>query len=166
MRLEDLKYGNVLETEYGKKFIKTFNQKTLFIRLNFISEFNVEYYGKIDLEENFIFKDKLCNIEKVVRIYEDYTCQKVLWERPKELSEAEKTLLKCLPKEINYITRDSHGDLWVFEKEPKKIENYYWDVNDCTSATFELILFNHLFESIKWEDHQATRIEDLLKEGD
>lgn len=50
--------------------------------------------------------------------------------------------------------------LFLYEEKPQKAR-YYW--TSSKGDIENLIVFNHLFEYIKWEDELPTLIEDLLK---
>ena len=79
---QDLKYGNVIELEDGSRFIFTLKaNKTgrYFIRLDRVINWGVEIRSEEDLQENFTFKCTGANTIK--KIYEDYTCSKLLWKR-------------------------------------------------------------------------------------
>ena len=159
MKFKDLEYGNVLETRNQKRFIYH-NYRDLC--------YNLCGEGLIDLEfYNPNFEDEGDNDYNIVKVYEDYTCQKVLWERL-QLTNDEKALLRCLPKEIKYLARDEDGQLWCFETKPFKETEYggYWDYKPNTNESYELSIFNHLFQFVKWENEEATSIEELLEIGD
>ena len=83
------------------------------------------------------------------------------------LTEDEKVILRNLPKEYKWIARDNCGTLYVYKNKPKKDE-YTWvrtggDIWDDYSLN-NLILFQHLFQFIKWEDSEAYNIQELLEE--
>lgn len=95
----------------------------------------------------------------------DCKCSESLWERKEKprikLTDDEKVILRNLPKKYKYIARDKNGYLCVYKENPtKKITSW---INDINKFEF-LILFNHLFKFIKWEDEEPYLIEDLLKE--
>ena len=83
----------------------------------------------------------------------------LIWERKLELSDNEKTILENVDKRYNYITRDSDGLLYLFEKDVSKSYDIWCGLN---SKDFP---FEHLFQMVKWEDKEPTLIADLL-EGD
>jgi hypothetical protein len=75
------------------------------------------------------------------------------------LTEDEKTILRNLPKEYKWIARDCSGVLCVYENKPKK------DGDAWTSYSLDYsILFQHLFQFIRWEDEEPYNIEELLEE--
>ena len=87
------------------------------------------------------------------------------------LTEDEKVILRNLPKEYKWIVRDSYqkgGNVYLFKDKPKRSfviigGDGYWTDDRNHFSTTSLIAFNHLFQSIKWEDEPYS-IEELLKE--
>lgn len=77
------------------------------------------------------------------------------------LTEDEKVILKNLPKDYDYITRDSYGRIWIHKGKPRKYP-LIWD--KIGNDYFILPIYNHLFQFIKWEDEEPYSIEELLKE--
>lgn len=162
MELKELEYGMILETRNHKKYI-----------LHNCNDFcfNLSGEGSLEIDEfDKKLKSQVDSRYDIVKIYEDYTCQKVLWQRKEILlSSDEKALLRCLPKEIKWIARDEEGELWCFETKPFKASSDYadyWDYKPNTSEAYELNVFKHLFQFVKWEDDEPTSIEELLEAGD
>lgn len=153
MKKEDLNEGNILETRRGEKILVCNTGE--WINLKGIKKFEGGYL------KNLIFG--INNDHDIMKVYEDYTCQKVLWERKEKakLTEDEKAILRNLPKKWKYIVRDKDSCLWIFDDyKPSKGSTYpEWFGN----IGEPLILFQHLFQFIKWEDELPTLIEDLLK---
>lgn len=157
MKKEDLYCGNIVELREGNKFIVIVK----FADLNFdlvsvngnllgkLSRFNenLEYFGNHNFD--------------IIKVYEDYTLKKVLWERKEfVVSTDEKTILRILPKQFKWIVRSQEKFLLLYEEKPQKTR-YYWE--SSLGNVENLMAFNHLFEYIKWEDELPTLIEDLLK---
>lgn len=61
----------------------------------------------------------------------------------------EKVILRNLPEEWEWIVRNNEGDLTIYSTKPKKKADWY---TDCISDYEYIHLFNHLFQSIKWQD--------------
>ena len=149
MKKEDLKYGNVIELRNGKKFL-----------YHRSGGFSLD--GKITCQDVSSVFDTTRNYD-IIRIYSDYTLKKLLWERKEKpkLTKDEKAILRNLPKKWKYIARDEDSCLWIF--------NDYKPRKGSTSPEWlgnigePLILFQHLFQFITWEDEEPTLIEDLLK---
>lgn len=160
MKKEDLKYGNVVETRNGDRYLYHTLSPIAFIGL-----INGSQYICIEqFKNNFecIYNGEKFRQFDIVKVYEDYTCQKVLWgrkEKPK-LTEDEKVILRNLPKECKYIARDREGDLYVHLLLPRK----EWGQWMSKGSIKSLGVYNHLFNFIKWEDEEPYLISDLLEE--
>lgn len=100
------------------------------------------------------------NVLDIIKVYEDYTCQKLLWQRKTNMrpTEDEKTILKNLHEGFEWIARDEDSCLCIYDKKPEKGIDYW----QCTHTFEELEFFNHLFTFIKWEDEEPYLISDLL----
>lgn len=78
---------------------------------------------------------------------------------PIVLSEAERTILENVDKEYKYIARDKDGKISFFTDRPYKIVGDYWGNTNKTGR----IIFNNLFQFIKWEDTEPYNIAELLE---
>ena len=93
-----------------------------------------------------------------MKVYEDYTCKELIWERkekPKP-TEDEKVILRNVPQYYKWIARDGNGVVCLYPDKPHKSKNI-WE--SYYSALFP---FHHLFQFIKWEDEEPYSIEELL----
>nr|DAI75876.1 MAG TPA: hypothetical protein [Caudoviricetes sp.] len=91
---------------------------------------------------------------------------KVKWllsecKEPIKLSKLEYDILKYLSDNTRhmYIVRDGNGDICLYDAEPKKSENGDWWVG---RGVHGMVMFNELFQFIKWEDSTPTPIKDVL----
>ena len=154
MNKSDLKNGNVVELRNGDFYVlvNIYNESIL-IDLTGKYHFNFDIYDK-DLTNT-------CGFEKfdIIKVYKDYTCKKLLWERKEtpKLTEDEKVILRNLPKEYKWIARDKNNCIFIYINRPVKSD--FW-LNACDSTR---LAFPHLFQFIKWEDEEPYSIEDLLK---
>lgn len=164
MKKEDLKYGNVLETELGYKYL-IFNENRNNNLYN-LDGSDIKFLSHYDTNLKYLARNYGADI---VKVYKDYTCQEVLWERKEKpkivLTNDEKAILRSLPKEYKYIARDKNGNLWIYSHSVKKDTNAWYMfeeyiVTDCIGFT----LFNKLFQFIKWEDEEPYSIEELLND--
>lgn len=153
MKKSDLKYGNVIETREGIKYLYHCKNSDKFLNLDddgflWICDFNKNLKSIYDLNEFDIMK-----------VYKDYTCKEVLWERKEKpkLTEDEKAILRNLPKQYKWIARDKNGLIFMYAKKPRKCE-YSWG-----GCKYMLLPLEHLFQLIQWEDEEPYSIEDLLK---
>lgn len=156
MEKSDLKYGNVVELRNGDCYVlvNVYNESIL-IALTSKYHFNFDIYDK-DLINT-------CGFEKfdIIKVYKDYTCKKLLWERKEEpkpkLTEDEKAILRNIPKKYKYIARDKSGLIFLCSKKPSKCDYSWIGYNDIAFP------FDNLFQFIKWEDDEPYSIEELLK---
>lgn len=90
-----------------------------------------------------------------------------IWERTEkiELTDAERVILENIDEKYQWIARDKDGGfLCVFNNKPTKHEDKYWYFDDDTNCSFVSIeVFQHIFQSIQWEDDKPKYIPDLLK---
>ena len=152
MKKSDLEYGNVVETRTGDKYL--YNSVTGYKLLNLTT-----CGGCLEL---FRFNEDLtncCNLFDIMKVYKDYTCKELLWERKDEpkLTEDEKVILRNLPKEYKWIVRDHIGYLWIFENKPTS-NIFGWFYSTASNLSFP-----NLFKFIKYEDEEPYSIEELLK---
>ena len=92
MKKEELKIGNIIETRYGGRFLKSNDEKYYALngRGNFDLNNSTETLESLMTERN-----------DIIKVYEDYTCSKLLWERQKSLlTQEEKDYLKAVLKPI------------------------------------------------------------------
>ena len=157
MKKSDLKYGNVVETRRGAKYLFIFNKGDQFLYLiTGDSYLNLSNFNE-DLTS-------CCNIFDIMKVYKDYTCKELIWERkePKEkhkLTKVEKVILRNIDKEYKWITRDEDRTLSFHSVKPHK-EAYFWS---SLEASYVSDLFPNLFQFIKWEDDEPYSIAELLK---
>ena len=158
MKKEDLNCGNVVELRDGKRYIQTCIEGYEFIRLDYINSKSTSFFSLNEFDDDL--KGSHSGLD-IMKIYEDYTLKKVLWERKEfVVSTDEKTLLRIIPKTFKWIARTQEEYLLLYEDKPQKTR-YYWQ--SSKGDVENLMAFNHLFEYIKWEDELPTLIEDLLK---
>lgn len=157
MNKSDLKYGNVVETGDGERYLFTYHgEENIFIDLN---GYEYYYFGSLRFDNN-------CNNSLIVimKVYKDYTLKELLWERKEKpkLTDDEKAILRNISKEYKWIARDESTRLYIFINKPYKTDCIWYAVD----RIYDLHVFRHIFKFIKWEDEEPYLIEDLLKEGD
>ena len=155
MKKSDLVYGNVVETREGCKYLYHINNQTRFLNLDCDG-----FIGVDSFDENLKCINKTFNEFDIMKVYEDYTCKELIWERKEKpkLNEDEKTILRNVPKEYKWIARDLTGMVYIFIERPEKGQAIWYGCGQ------PMIPFYHLFQFIKWEDKEAYLIEDLLGE--
>lgn len=98
------------------------------------------------------------NGNKTLDIVAVYELSEV-WKREElTITDDEKTILRNLPANYEWIARDKNGRLCVYPGKPSKAVTSW-----CTSGYRFFDLFNHLFGMVKWEDDEPWNTEDLLK---
>ena len=155
MKKSDLKHGNVVEIRDGTKllFCPTLIDNELIeltgCGFTFLDDYNENLLNVIG-----------CVTLDIMKVYKDYTCKELLWERKEkpQLTEDEKVILRNLPKDYKWIARDKNGTICVFNGKPYK-HRFVWD----GQFMGVLALFQHLFQFIQWEDKEPYSIEELLK---
>lgn len=152
---KDLNNGNVVEIRNGQKF--------LYHNIDRSKILDIRGYNYLELnsyDENFNRKAGHSEIFDIIKVYQDYTCKEVLWERKEkpQLTGAEKEILRNLPKEYKWIARDSVGSIYVYIDKPNKI-GFVWAGFGNTKFPF-----NHLFQFVQWNDEEPYSIEELLEE--
>ena len=157
---KDLNNGNVVEIRNGQKFLyhNIDRDKILDIR-------GYNYLRLTDYDENFNCMTSTSPIFDIVKVYRDYTCKEVLWERKKkpELTDVEKAILKnYLSKGYKWIARDKEDYIYVYITTPLTMSNTLWISPYAYSYGCD-ITFERLFQFVKWEEGPYL-IEELLEE--
>ena len=153
MKKSDLKYGNVVELKNGDKYLYHYYTGDKLLNL----KTNQSYIELYEFNEDLT---NCCNLFDAMKVYKDYTCKELLWERKEkpQLNEDEKAILKVLLNEkYKWIARDKNDWLYVYASKPKK------GITIWENAGTPMMPFVHLFNFIKWEDDEPYSIEELLK---
>lgn len=97
----------------------------------------------------------MCSTRKVKWLLSEY-------KEPIKVSKLEYDILKYLSDNTvhMYIVRDGNGNICLYDAEPKKSENGDWWVG-C--GVHGMVMFDKLFQFIKWEDSTPTLIKDVLE---
>ena len=154
MKKSDLKYGNVVETREGIKYLYHCTNSDKFLNLDFDGFLWIRNFG-----ENLKDRNALNEFD-IMKVYKDYTLTELLWKRKEapKLTEDEKAILRNLPKEYKWIARDLSGMVYIFIERPEKGQAIWYGCGQ------PMIPFYNLFQFIKWEDEEPYSIEDLLGE--
>lgn len=96
-----------------------------------------------------------CSIAAMLWLLSEY-------REPIKLSKLEYDILKYLSDNTvhMYIVRDGNGNICLYDAEPKKSGNGDWWVG-C--GVHGMVMFDKLFQFIKWEDSTPTLIKDVLE---
>lgn len=158
MKKSDLEFGNVVETREGIKYLYHCKNSDKLLNLDYDSFLWIR-----SLDENLKCIDDLNELD-IMKVYKDYTCKELLWERKEEpktkpkLTEDEKAILRNVPKEYKYIARDESGLICLFTNKPFK------GLNRWLGYDLLMFPFEHIFKFVKWEDDKPYSIEKLLGE--
>ena len=157
MKKSDLKYKNVVELRNGDFYVlvKAYNKSVL---ITLKGKYHLSFD---DYYENLTHISGCVELD-IMKVYKDYTCTELLWERKEKqkpkLTEDEKVILRNVPKQYEWIARDAGDSLCVYTKRPIK-QMSVWSTDGWMSP---MPLFYNLFQFIKWEDEEPYSIEDLL----
>lgn len=59
-----------------------------------------------------------------------------------------------------YVARDKGGDLYLFQKRPRKCDNLHVWLEECINM---IKLDSSLFPEVSWEDEEPTEVELVKK---
>ena len=121
-------------------------------------------------ESKYIIVDNILNLvidnrkpyvsELTINDINAYKLKIIKLPKKKQFSQDELCILRNIDKKYKWIARDESGSLCIFDEKPKKSEEM-WD-NVICSDFIELNCYNHLFNSIKWEDEEPIRIDEYV----
>lgn len=97
--------------------------------------------------------------QKLLRQWAESECI----EKP-VISKRDRMFLEYLEKEYKYIARDKNGELFIYEKKPRKLDDKVCWNSNCSKDLFCLdSRFSVQFPMVKWSDDKPWLIEDLKK---
>lgn len=80
-------------------------------------------------------------------------------KKPIVFTEDEKVILKNLPPDFKWITRDASNWLYVYTNKPAKTsELWEADMGDMENVT----VYDHLFDSVQWSDDEPCEFRKYL----
>ena len=81
--------------------------------------------------------------------------------KKKQFSQDELCILRNIDKEYTWIARDEEDDgICIFIEKPLR-KNHIWDLKRSSHYMF-FSCYNHLFNSIQWEDEEPIYIDDYV----
>jgi hypothetical protein len=89
-------------------------------------------------------------------------CKVIKLPKKKEFTDDELGIMRSLLKKYEWVARDNDGELYIFRSYKPKKENGCWDNKGLFR---KLALFNHIFNSIQWEDEEPVYIDDYVERG-
>ena len=82
--------------------------------------------------------------------------------KKKEFTDDELCILRNIDKEYKWIARDEEdGGICIFIEKPLR-KNHIWDLERSSHYMF-FSCYNHLFNSIQWEDEEPVYIDDYVE---
>lgn len=90
----------------------------------------------------------LLNVKEIIKL-----------PKKKQFTNDELAIMRSLPKACVWIARDDNKAIYTFNNKPEK-DDELWNNNGVIK---ELDLFQHLFNSITWEDEEPVFIDDYVE---
>ena len=81
--------------------------------------------------------------------------------KKKEFTDDELCILRNIDKRYKWVARDKSVNLCIFDDKPNKNEET-WE-NMIHYEYIEFHCYNHLFNSIQWEDEEPIYIDDYVE---
>ena len=117
-----------------------------------------------------VYNNRIQHFDEVLKIW-DYstltvnalvTSEIIKLPKKKEFTDDELCILRNIDKEYKWIARDEEdGGICVFIEKPLR-KNHIWDLKRSSHYMF-FSCYNHLFNSIQWEDEEPVYIDDYVE---
>ena len=117
-----------------------------------------------------VYNNRIQHFDEVLKIW-DYstltvnalvTSEIIKLPKKKEFTDDELCILRNIDKEYKWIARDEEdGGICIFIEKPLR-KNHIWDLERSSHYMF-FSCYNHLFNSIQWEDEEPVYIDDYVK---
>ena len=112
--------------------------------------------GKLEYYDDFINKW----VESTISMNHILDSEIIKIPKKKQFTDDELVIMRNFPSGFDWITRDKSGKVCIFGKKPSKNEYGCWGNGDDYCI---LVIFNHLFQSILWEDEEPIYIDDYVE---
>ena len=145
MKIDLCKLFGVEEGEEFKIKYENFKDNELIYKVN--NGLRCKVYGGDFIRSDLRLND-LLNVKEIIKL-----------PKKKQFTDDELAIMRSLPKECVWIARDDNKAIYTFNNKPEK-EDELWDNNGVIK---ELDLFQHLFNSITWEDEEPVFIDDYVE---
>ena len=116
----------------------------------------INYNDYDDIEENWMACDYRLNF------FANADLKVIKLLKRKEFTDDELAIMRSLPKEFEWMARDNDNAIYIYGRKPEKECGGIWE-NKGKHKT--LAIFNHIFQSIKWEDEEPVFIDDYVERG-
>ena len=117
-----------------------------------------------------VYNNRIQHFDEVLKIW-DYstltvnalvTSEIIKLSKKKEFTDDELCILRNIDKEYKWIARDEEdGGICIFIEKPLR-KNHIWDLERSSHYMF-FSCYNHLFNSIQWEDEEPVYIDDYVE---
>ena len=111
--------------------------------------------------KNLSFKKCRGYLKSTIHLNTAVTMEVIKLPKKKEFTDDELCILRNIDKKCKWIARDKDGALFNYSVIPSKCDNGWNSGSYMTS----LYAFNHLFNSIQWEDEEPVFIDDYVVRG-
>lgn len=113
----------------------------------------------VDLIDSTCNEDSFNDYEYTLSMLKPAVNEPKYWK----FTEDEKVILRNLPKEYNWIARDNDEDiLYIYTRKPEKEKGGYYWVCDEKDNLCHLKAFNHLFQTIQWDDAEPCEFRKFI----
>jgi hypothetical protein len=103
---------------------------------------------------------KICDLG--INIFAE--CEVIKLPKKKEFTDDELCILRNIDKDYKWITRDDYNGLAISnENKPQKTKKE--GIRCWYSVGMVTFMFEHLFQSIQWEDEEPVFIDDYVERG-
>ena len=116
-----------------------------------------------------VYNNRIQHFDEVLKIW-DYstltvnalvTSEIIKLPKKKEFTDDELCILRNIDKRYKWVARDKSVNLCIFDDKPNKNEET-WE-NMIHYEYIEFHCYNHLFNSIQWEDEEPIYIDDYVE---
>ena len=117
-----------------------------------------------------VYNNRIQHFDEALKIWEYstlsinalFTSEIIKIPKKKEFSQDELCILRNIDKEYKWIARDEEdGGICIFIEKPLR-KNHIWDLERSSHYMF-FSCYNHLFNSIQWEDEEPVYIDDYVE---
>ena len=98
-----------------------------------------------------MYVNELTNIADIIKL-----------PKKKEFTDDELAIMRSLPIEIKWIARDDDGAIFMYKDKAIKV-NRSGKWSDIKAIYNSLHMFEHLFQTIQWEDEEPVFIDDYVE---
>ena len=147
MKIDLCKLFGVEEGEEFEIKYENFKDNELIYKVN--NGLRCKVYGGDFIRSDLRLND-LLNVKEIIKL-----------PKKKQFTDDELCILRNIDKDYKWITRDENGNVCIYTRKPYKVEYCMWD--DAGTDYIELYHFNHIFNSIQWEDEEPVFIDDYIE---